>query len=127
MQRSSVPTELAAAAAAVLVRSHSLLAVPVCSPFELSADCATYELVAAPGMLDNRSELHWPAVFDSTKVFVTKRGDIPSLPDQQVAELTLDAEQRLPLVGEGVESHSRWGLESSYVVALSADLGPGKY
>lgn len=56
MKRSSGPTELTAAA--VLVRSHSHLTVPVCSPFELSADCATYELVAALGLLDDRMEAH---------------------------------------------------------------------
>lgn len=58
---------------------------------------------------------------------MTETSDIPSLPDQQVAGLTLDAAQRLPLVGEGVESHSRWELAASYVAALSADSGPGQY
>lgn len=72
-------------------------------------------------------EVHYPAVFDSTKVSGTETTDIPSLPDQPVAELTLDAEQRLPLVGEGVESHSRWGSAPSYVAALSADPGRGQY
>lgn len=53
--------------------------------------------------------------------------DIPSRLDQQVEGLALDAEQQLPLVGEGVQSHSRWASAPSYVVGLSANRGCGHY
>lgn len=56
VERSPGPIELTAAS--VLVISHLHLTAPVCSPFELSAECATYELVAALGLLDNRMEVH---------------------------------------------------------------------
>jgi hypothetical protein len=53
--------------------------------------------------------------------------DIPSPLGQRVVELALDAEQRLPLVGEGVESRSRCASADSYVVALFVDPGRDHY
>lgn len=103
------------------------MAEPAGSLFELSADCATYRVVAALELLDNRSEVHQSVVFESTKESGTGMSDIPSPPDQQVVELALDAEQRLLLVGEGAESHSHYESAPSYVVALFVDPGRGQY
>ena len=61
------------------------------------------------------------------KGFGTGMNEVSSPLGQRVAELTLDAEQLLPLAEEGVESRSRYGSADPYVVALFVDPGRVHY